>query len=622
MKKTKKSAFFLTLIITLGMIGMFPIIPRVLGTTDVTVLSPSVGESLIYKEGSPSMGWKYSSFNVTWKGETVIDYFGPQTALQVNATRYNWDILTEQWQIDEDRWDEEEEETVYAFINKSIGGGNDEGHLVGMEEELFNLVYPVGWTGDDLNSSYYLTYSSIMGLSESETGSNWLKLSHSTENVYFYFELDTSTGLLTNFTMDLYGMQIMWVNSSLSELPVKGTSPFNYPSTGGIIYEVFSGETTMGVGYESYNVTGEEFIKLEDSGMFAWVINATKYNWVKETSSWVESDEEGASGPIGAANGVQNYPMEGGLMNMIWGEGTTGADIDNAYNFMIMVYSQQFDTVVITTNSTLYTNSTNENLIYLELFSNGNVYNMTFHGDMGFGAMELTYLYKTELPDSAYLHVPDAPVLITDTQTIITDHLLIEWDAAEGANSYTLIVDGTPVLTDTGDIYYDYTFAGNGTYIITVTAKNEDGESVASDPITITVEIPPADVPEPPTITTSSRTIDTNSITINWGAVTDADSYGVYVDNVHVGDTTSPSHYLEFDGNGSYTITVTATNEGGESEKSDPITITVEIPPVDVPPDDNGDGFEIPGYDSGIVLLMIVFGIGVFWNSFKKRKKL
>lgn len=466
--------------------------PNEINPVDETVLSPIVGDSLIYKKGSPTSGWEYASHNVTWKGITTIDYQGGEKMVrQVNATRYNWNVSSEQWDIDEDRWDENEGEWSYAHINKSIGSGNDDGFLGGMEDELFSLVYPVGMTGDDLNSSYYPSYSAMMGLGESEAGQNWLKLSNSSVNVWVYFELDINTGLLTNFTMFYGGGMFMIVNSSLEELPVKGISPFNYPLTGGIMYEVFSDGVHQD--YVSYNVTGEEFTRLEESGIYAWIVNASKYNWVKQTSSWDISDEEGASGAIGAANGVQNYQVMDGLMNMIWGENSTGEDIDNAYNFVIMVYSQSFDTVVTTTNSTLYTNSTNENLLYVELFSNGNVYNLTFNGDMGNGLVNMTYLYIDELPESAYLHVPDAPVLLIANQTITTATLLIEWDAVVGADSYTLKVNGVPVLTDTADTSYNYTFTVNGVYIITVTAKNQDGESAESDSVTITVDIPPDD---------------------------------------------------------------------------------------------------------------------------------
>ncbi len=472
--------------------------PNEINPIDQTVLSPIVGDSLIYKRGSPTSGWEYASYNVTWKGITEIDYQGgPKTVRQVNATRYNWNVSSEQWNIDEDRWDEDEGEWSYAHINKSIGSGNDDGLLGGIEDQFYSLVYPVGMTGDDLNSSYYPSFSAMMGLSESETGQNWLKLSNSSANVWIYFEVDINTGLLINCTLFYGGGMLMIINSSQEEFPIKGISPFNYPSTGGIIYEVFS--DGVHVDYVSYNVTGEVFTQLEESGIYAWVVNASKYNWVKQTSSWDISVEEGASGAIGAANGVQNYQIMDGIMNMIWGENSTGDDIDNAYNFVVMVYNQIFDTVLTTTNSCLYTNSTNENLLYLELFSNGNVYNLTFHGDMGSGPVKMTYLYIAELPESAYPHIPDAPVLLISNQTITTESLLIEWDAVVGADSYTLKVNGVPVLTDTGDIYYNYTFPGNGIYIITVTAKNQDGESGDSDSVTITVDIPP-DVSEPPAI--------------------------------------------------------------------------------------------------------------------------
>ncbi|MFX1569480.1 MAG: hypothetical protein ACFFCV_14050 [Promethearchaeota archaeon] len=83
-----------------------------------------------------------------------------------------------------------------------------------------------------------------------------------------------------------------------------------------------------------------------------------------------------------------------------------------------------------------------------------------------------------------------------------------------------------------------------------------------------------------PTITTSNQTITTDRLTIQWTSVTGANNYCVYVDNIFNVSSIDTQEEVIFWGNGTYQITVTAVNAWGESQHSNPITITVGIPPI------------------------------------------
>ncbi len=85
---------------------------------------------------------------------------------------------------------------------------------------------------------------------------------------------------------------------------------------------------------------------------------------------------------------------------------------------------------------------------------------------------------------------PEPPTIISSNQTITTDRLTIQWSSVTGADNYSVYVDSI-FNVSSDDTQEEVIFWGNGTYQITVTAINEYGESLHSNPITIIVEIPP-----------------------------------------------------------------------------------------------------------------------------------
>jgi len=86
--------------------------------------------------------------------------------------------------------------------------------------------------------------------------------------------------------------------------------------------------------------------------------------------------------------------------------------------------------------------------------------------------------------------IPEAPILITYNQTITNDNIIVSWNVVSGATSYRLYVNGilNETTSSTSQQIRLYT---NGTYLITVTALNQYGESISSVPISINVAIFP-----------------------------------------------------------------------------------------------------------------------------------
>jgi len=86
---------------------------------------------------------------------------------------------------------------------------------------------------------------------------------------------------------------------------------------------------------------------------------------------------------------------------------------------------------------------------------------------------------------------PQPPTIITSSQTIYNNQLLIQWTAVSGADNYSIYINGkfnTSSINNEKLLFFRY----NSSYIITVTAINEYGESEHSLPIIITVETSPS----------------------------------------------------------------------------------------------------------------------------------
>ncbi len=134
-----------------------------------------------------------------------------------------------------------------------------------------------------------------------------------------------------------------------------------------------------------------------------------------------------------------------------------------------------------------------------------------------------------------------------------------------------------------------------------------------------TLNSPIDTIPDTPTITTTNKTIAVDNINLMWASSTGTDTYRVYNGDIEIGDTnsTTTSLNIEFEGNGTYIITVTSENFRGVSAKSESITITVDpdfIEPSDPP--------VIPGYSNAILLFTLIATIGIMVYVTKKKSKL
>ncbi|WP_371804301.1 SBBP repeat-containing protein [Candidatus Lokiarchaeum ossiferum] len=157
-------------------------------------------------------------------------------------------------------------------------------------------------------------------------------------------------------------------------------------------------------------------------------------------------------------------------------------------------------------------------------------------------------------------------------------------------NSSVILLNNTPAL------FEDEIGVLDGTYYYVVTAVNGSGESEISNCVVVTVEIPPIQfLPESPILNiVSSPDIDGN-YTLSWNSITDVLSYNVYrytgvivsLNSSVILLNNTPALFEDEIGvlDGTYYYVVTAVNGSGESEISNCVVVTVEIPPIQVLPE-------------------------------------
>jgi hypothetical protein len=184
---------------------------------------------------------------------------------------------------------------------------------------------------------------------------------------------------------------------------------------------------------------------------------------------------------------------------------------------------------------------------------------------------------KVEIPPTLIL--PIAPSIITQNQTLTGTTLNLSWSPVEGGKNYRIYINDSLQQT-VGNKSLILIFSSNGTYIITITAVNDDGESNKSNAIAITVAIPPPlNPPAAPTIITQNQTISGNQLNFSWNAVERATSYQIYINGILNQTVSNTSIIIVFPGNGTYILTLVAQNADGESASSQAIEIIIAIPP-------------------------------------------
>ncbi len=171
--------------------------------------------------------------------------------------------------------------------------------------------------------------------------------------------------------------------------------------------------------------------------------------------------------------------------------------------------------------------------------------------------------------------LPEAPTFITVDQTLTFSEITIMWNQLGCAESYELYLDGENIANTTENSH-NIVLDLNGIYELDVTAFNLFGESLPSIPLTLIIEL----IPEIPVLITTNQTSKNKNITIMWESVENVESYNIYVNGTLNTTLTQNSTNIIFNLNAVYNITLTAVNEFGESQPSDPIIITIDITPV------------------------------------------
>jgi Flp pilus assembly pilin Flp len=162
---------------------------------------------------------------------------------------------------------------------------------------------------------------------------------------------------------------------------------------------------------------------------------------------------------------------------------------------------------------------------------------------------------------------PNAPTNLVATPGNRT--ITLTWDPMPGATSYSITGCGSainPSANPTGTTATCTGLTNGTTYTVSVTANGAGG---ASAPSTATARpVAPPNTPTNLRISTSNST----TVTLTWNAATGATSYNVY--GCGFADTSATTTYVcTRPVSGTYTVTVTGVNAGGESPASNAVTV-------------------------------------------------
>jgi subtilisin family serine protease len=194
---------------------------------------------------------------------------------------------------------------------------------------------------------------------------------------------------------------------------------------------------------------------------------------------------------------------------------------------------------------------------------------------------------------------PARPVIVSPKGTIGNSYPTFEWTSSQNAVSYNLTVINTATnqrviyRTDySGLTYSHFSELKDGTYIVSVQAKNSVGElSDPSDAVVFTVDSP---VPATPRLTAPARTTTSTNPRFVWTAVSGVARYELAVNNLSTGkkdyirEKNLPRTSTFFDPKyftqGNYVAYIRAINGNGEASPWSPkYSFTVDVLPPDRP---------------------------------------
>jgi len=163
----------------------------------------------------------------------------------------------------------------------------------------------------------------------------------------------------------------------------------------------------------------------------------------------------------------------------------------------------------------------------------------------------------------------------TSASNITSSSFTANWGGVVGATGYKLYLDGsaTPIILG-NVITYDFGGLSSGTtHTYSVKATNAGGDSSISNTTSVTLSLSAP-------VATSATNITVSSFKANWGAVTGATGYKLYLDGsatpIVLGNVTN-YNVTGLDSLSSHTYTVQATNALGASAVSNSISVTTLV---------------------------------------------
>lgn len=207
------------------------------------------------------------------------------------------------------------------------------------------------------------------------------------------------------------------------------------------------------------------------------------------------------------------------------------------------------------------------------------IYTISAYNPVGESAKSSAITVKTDEPAPVIPPIPTGLSLVSKTMTTVS----LKWDSTTAAAGYRLYRANTKVYEGTKRSHLDSNLTANTSYEYTVTSFNTTGESAKSAAFSVkTEELKPIAPLTPTGLTLVSKTA--TIISLKWNSSVNATAYRLYRGNTKVYDGTKTEFTdSELTPNTSYSYTVSAVNDVGESLKSSTIPIKTDEPKLSPP---------------------------------------